>query len=149
MDRVPEVLGEIAAWSLTSLREKVVKIGAKVVAHGRYLVFQMAEVAVPQALFRRLLDRIAGCAHPPWPDVDPRRTAAAPTAGPTCVRRLSDDRQSGDGGAVALCVSSPSARIRSGRARNRSPGEADPRYTRMRAGLQPGHLGNVGLAEWL
>jgi hypothetical protein len=26
----------------------VVKIGAKVVAHGRYIVFQMAEVAVPQ-----------------------------------------------------------------------------------------------------
>jgi hypothetical protein len=46
-------------WSLTSLREKVVKIGAKVVAHGRYLVFQMAEVAVPRELFRRLLDQIA------------------------------------------------------------------------------------------
>jgi hypothetical protein len=56
--------GEIAQWSLTTLREKVVKIGAKVVAHGRYLVFQMAEVAVPQELFRRLLDRIVGL-HPP------------------------------------------------------------------------------------
>ena len=51
--------GEIAQWSLTTLREKVVKIGAKVIAHGRYLVFQMAEVAVPRALFGRLLDRIA------------------------------------------------------------------------------------------
>ena len=50
---------EVAHWSLTSLREKVVKIGAKVVAHGRYLVFQMAEVAMPRALFARLLDRIA------------------------------------------------------------------------------------------
>ncbi len=48
----------------TPLREKVVKIGAKVVAHGRYLVFQMAEVAVPQELFRRLLDRIAGLRPP-------------------------------------------------------------------------------------
>ena len=56
--------GEVAQWSLTSLREKVVKIGAKVVAHGRYLVFQMAEVAVPQELFRRLLDRIAGLRPP-------------------------------------------------------------------------------------
>jgi hypothetical protein len=37
---------------------------AKVVAHGRYLVFQMAEVAVPQELFRRLLDRIAGLRPP-------------------------------------------------------------------------------------
>jgi hypothetical protein len=46
-------------WSLTSLLvEKVVKIGAKVIAHGRYAIFKMAEVAVPQELFRRLLDRI-------------------------------------------------------------------------------------------
>jgi hypothetical protein len=51
--------GAIAQWSLTTLREKVVKIGAKVVTHGRYLVFQMAEVAVPRELFRGLLDRIA------------------------------------------------------------------------------------------
>jgi hypothetical protein len=47
-----------------SLREKVVKIGAKVVAHGRYLVFQMAEVAVPRELFRGILDRIAGLRPP-------------------------------------------------------------------------------------
>ena len=38
-----------------TLREKVVKIGAKVVAHARYTVFQMAEVAVPRDLFRRIL----------------------------------------------------------------------------------------------
>jgi hypothetical protein len=50
----------VADWSLTSLREKVMKIGAKVVAHGRYLVFQMAEVAVPRELFRGILQRIAG-----------------------------------------------------------------------------------------
>ena len=56
--------GEIAQWSLTTLREKVVKIGAKVVAHGRYLVFQMAEVAVPRELFRGILDRIAGLRPP-------------------------------------------------------------------------------------
>jgi hypothetical protein len=55
---------EVAQWSLTSLREKVVKIGAKVVAHGRYLVFQMAEVAVPRALFGWLLDRIARLRSP-------------------------------------------------------------------------------------
>jgi hypothetical protein len=51
--------GEIAQWSLTTLREKVVKIGAKVIAHGRYAIFQMAQVAVPRELFGRLLDRIA------------------------------------------------------------------------------------------
>jgi hypothetical protein len=37
---------EIERWSLTTLRETVVKIGAKVVAHARYTIFQMAEVAV-------------------------------------------------------------------------------------------------------
>jgi hypothetical protein len=50
--------GEIAQWSLTSLREKVVKIGAKVIAHGRYAIFQMAEVAVRRELFGCLLHRI-------------------------------------------------------------------------------------------
>ena len=30
-------------WSLASLREKLIKIGAKVVSHGRYVTFQMAE----------------------------------------------------------------------------------------------------------
>ena len=40
-------------WSLTSLREKLIKIGAKVVSHGRYVAFQMAEVAIPQKPLRR------------------------------------------------------------------------------------------------
>ena len=45
--------------SLTSLREKLVKIGAKVVRHGRYVIFQMAEVAVPRGLFHEILRLIA------------------------------------------------------------------------------------------
>jgi hypothetical protein len=45
-------------WSMTTLREKLVKIGAKVVHHARYVVFQMAEVAVPRWLFRAVLERI-------------------------------------------------------------------------------------------
>jgi hypothetical protein len=45
-------------WSLTTLREKLIKIGAKVVTHARYVIFQMAEVAVPQWLFRAILERI-------------------------------------------------------------------------------------------
>jgi len=45
-------------WSLTTLREKLVKIGAKVVLTARYVVFQMAEVAVPRRLFRAILGRI-------------------------------------------------------------------------------------------
>ena len=39
----------IKDWSLTSLKEKLIKIGAKVVSHGRYVAFQMAEVAIPMA----------------------------------------------------------------------------------------------------
>jgi hypothetical protein len=49
---------EMECWSLTTLREKVVKIGAKVVAHARSTVFQMAEVAVPRDLFGRILELI-------------------------------------------------------------------------------------------
>ena len=49
---------EVEHWSLITIREKLVKIGAKVVAHGRYVTFQMAEVAVPRALFRDILERI-------------------------------------------------------------------------------------------
>ena len=49
---------EMASWSLTSIREKVVKIGAKIIVPARYSVFQMAEVAVPRELFRRILDMI-------------------------------------------------------------------------------------------
>jgi hypothetical protein len=49
---------EMESWSLTTIREKVVKIGAKVIGHARYAVFQMAEVAVPRELFRRILDMI-------------------------------------------------------------------------------------------
>jgi len=45
-------------WSLTTLREKLVKIGARVVRHGRYVVFQLAEVAAPRALFAEILRRI-------------------------------------------------------------------------------------------
>ena len=46
---------EVEHWSLTTLREKLVKIGAKVVSHGRYVTFQLAEVAVPRELFRKIL----------------------------------------------------------------------------------------------
>ena len=50
---------KVAHWSLTTLREKLIKIGAKVVHHAGYVVFQMAEVAVPRKLFRMILERIA------------------------------------------------------------------------------------------
>jgi hypothetical protein len=54
-------------WSLTSLREKLIKIGAKVVSHGRYVTFQMAEVAVPRQMFQEILSLIARLRAPPAP----------------------------------------------------------------------------------
>ncbi len=52
-------------WSLTSLREKLIKIGAKVVRHGRYVAFQMAEVAILRQLFAAIMQRIAALRSPP------------------------------------------------------------------------------------
>jgi hypothetical protein len=49
----------IKDWSLTSLKEKLIKIGAKVISHGRYVAFQMAEVAIPRNLFADILRLIA------------------------------------------------------------------------------------------
>jgi len=45
-------------WTLTTLREKLIKIGAKVVHHAKYVRFQLAEVAVPRRLFAAILERI-------------------------------------------------------------------------------------------
>ena len=50
---------EVKHWSLTTLRDRLVKIGAKVVRHGRSIIFQMAEVMVPRALFQKILAAIA------------------------------------------------------------------------------------------
>ena len=55
-------------WSLTTLREKLIKIGAKVVRHGRYITFQLAEVAIPRPLFAeilRLIDELQPAPLPP------------------------------------------------------------------------------------
>jgi hypothetical protein len=54
-------------WSLTSLREKLIKIGAKVTSHGRYVTFQMAEVALSRHMFADILSLIARLRAPPAP----------------------------------------------------------------------------------
>ncbi len=46
-------------WSPTSLRDKLIKIGAKVVSHGRYVRFQLPEVAVSRQMFTDILSLIA------------------------------------------------------------------------------------------
>ncbi len=58
---------EVEHWSLTTLREKLIKIGAKVVRHGRYVTFQLAEMAIPRRLFAEILRLIAGLRPRPAP----------------------------------------------------------------------------------
>lgn len=55
----------ITDWSMTSLREKLIKVGARLVSHGRYVAFQMAEVAIPGHLFADILRMIADLRPPP------------------------------------------------------------------------------------
>ena len=52
---LPESIND---WSLRTMREKLVKIGAKVVSHARYVTFQMAEVLVSKSLFHEMLAKI-------------------------------------------------------------------------------------------
>ena len=54
-------------WSLTTLREELVEIGVKVVSHGQYVTVQMAEVAVPRGLFRKILSLIDDLRPTPAP----------------------------------------------------------------------------------
>jgi hypothetical protein len=54
-------------WSLTSLREKLIKIGAKLVSRGRCVTFRVAEVAVSRQIFADILSLIARLWAPPAP----------------------------------------------------------------------------------
>ena len=56
---------DVKHWSLTTLREKLVKIGAKVTRHSKYVTFQRAELAVTRKLFAAILKRIEQLAIPP------------------------------------------------------------------------------------
>ncbi len=52
-----------AQWSPTTLRNTLIKVGAMVVRHGRYVTFQLAEVAIPRRLFAEIL-RMIDCLRP-------------------------------------------------------------------------------------
>ncbi len=54
-------------WSLTTLREKLIKIGNKVVRRSRYITFQVAEVAIPRSLFANIPRLIDGLRPAPLP----------------------------------------------------------------------------------
>ncbi len=54
---------------MTTLREKLIKIDANVVGHGRTVTFQLAEVAIPRTLFAEipgLIDGLRPAPLPPW-----------------------------------------------------------------------------------
>jgi len=55
----------IDTWSLTSLRERLVKTGVRLVRHARYAVFQFAEAALPRVVFASILKLINGLRGPP------------------------------------------------------------------------------------
>ena len=55
----PELIKD---WPLTSLKEKLIKIG---VSDGRCVIFQMAEVAIPRQMFQQILRLIAVRPQPP------------------------------------------------------------------------------------
>jgi hypothetical protein len=48
-----------------SLKERLIEIGAKGFSNGRYVAFQMAEVAIPRNLFADILRLIAELRPPP------------------------------------------------------------------------------------
>ena len=58
---------EVEHWPLTTLWERLIKIGAEVVHHGRYIMVRLAEVAVPKNLFAEILRLIGGLRLGPAP----------------------------------------------------------------------------------
>jgi hypothetical protein len=54
----------IERWSLTSLRERLIKTGARLVRHAHYVIFQMAEAALPRHVFAGILGLINGLRDP-------------------------------------------------------------------------------------
>lgn len=66
-NRTLELCMDIRHWLMTTLREKLMKIGAKVVGHGRCVTFQPAEVAVPRSLFQVILRLIDDLRRRPAP----------------------------------------------------------------------------------
>ena len=49
---------EMATWSLTSLKERVIKVGARLVKHARRLIFQRAEVSLTRGMLAQMLEMI-------------------------------------------------------------------------------------------
>jgi Transposase DDE domain group 1 len=79
----------VEPWSLTSLRDKLIKIGAMVVSPGRYVTFQMAEIAVSRQMFADILRLIA---RPRAPARESMRVVGSDATGTTGEVRLDAGR---------------------------------------------------------
>jgi len=82
--RTLALLEAVKHCSLTSLREKLIKIGAKVVRHGRYVILQMGEVAVPRELFGEISGADRRAATKTDPSVETGTVECVITIGGTC-----------------------------------------------------------------
>jgi hypothetical protein len=71
-------------------RQKLIKIGAKVASHGRYVIFQMAEVAIPTA-------------NVPEDSAAYRRTATAATTSASMRRSMVMRSRATDGRSASEC----------------------------------------------
>ena len=91
----------IEDWSLTSLKEQLIKIGAKVASHSRYIAFQIAEVAIPRQMFQEFFAAHCGTTA--------ATTARASVSGAAGVMRstATDGRSAPRGGKIAKLASRP------------------------------------------
>jgi hypothetical protein len=54
----------VAAWSLTSLRQRLVKTGRRLIKHARYYSLLLAESHLTRRLFGNMLQKIAALPSP-------------------------------------------------------------------------------------
>lgn len=57
---LPDGVGHWSPITLRARAARVIKVGAKIVRHGRFITFQMAEIAIPGTLFVEILRLIDG-----------------------------------------------------------------------------------------
>jgi hypothetical protein len=106
---------EAEHWPLTTLREKLVKIGAKVVSHGRYVAFHLAEEAMPRELFRKFSGSSMGCGRPLCRHDDGPSSSILATRRVRYVRRKSKCALTAGNGHGAGFLIAKSARSRADR----------------------------------
>jgi hypothetical protein len=82
--------------TMTTLRDKLVNIGAKVVTHARDGIFQMAEAAIPRRLFAAILERIQRLRRPTVGAMSSGRASRPLKAAPVRTSRADTLRPAGE-----------------------------------------------------